>query len=255
MTEADALVEAGRTTPALALLRPFLDRLDGDRRALAGALEPALAYLHGMAIAGRPVADAPDAPLQRLIALEPRFEQPLALMRQAFAREAGAPKGVLFSRWSDLHNHLRFGCVPVGRALLAIHGEAAIAEPALAAFMISVGLTALLQDAPRRCRQRGQIVLPAQWFPAGAAIETCLASRARMPALSTAYANAACRLDEALNMAESGMRAVHNEGLRRGMAAGVYLMRRLRLRMMQRTPNVRPVSVTALDRLLMRWRT
>lgn len=230
-----------KTDAALALFQPIVDRLDRDHAPEGQLVCETLRRLRRSQ--NTAAAD-----------LDPRLEPHVALMRQAFAREAAAPAGVMFQSWSDLHNHLRFAYVPAGRALLAFHSEAAIAQPAMDALMLGIGVTSILQEAPHRLRLNGQIMVPAQWFPSGSAIDTWLRSPKRNPALDTAYGNGLARLDEMLNATERGLPAIHNEGLRGGAKASLFLMRRLRQRLSQRTPNIRPVAVSFIDRLLLRWR-
>jgi hypothetical protein len=226
---------------ALALLQPLIQRL-GDEHSGEGAQ---LFELLRLLASGSSDAASED----------PRIAPQLALMRQAFAREATAAPGVLFQNWSDLHNHLRFAVIPFGRALLDLHSEAAIAQPPMDALMLSIGLTALLQEAPQRLRNSGHILLPAQWFPAGTDIPVWLRSSRRNPALDTAYGNGLSRLEEMLLAAERGLNAMHDQGLRRGVTASLILLRRLQKRLARQTPNVRPARITLIDRLLLRWRT
>ena len=233
---------------ALALYDVLLQRLDAEHAAAGRDLGRALTWLYG-----KHRMDGDDL-LQDLAQADPRFERPLALMRQAFERDAAAAPGRRFARWSDLHNHLRFACVPAGQILLAVHGEAGIAQPALDALAIAIGLTALLQDAPRRFRSEGVVDLPVQWFPTGAPIEAILGSKRRQPAVDEAYRAGLARLDEMLTIVENGARAVHNDGLRRGMLAAHFVMRRLRSRLARRSPNRREIAISPLDRLLLRWR-
>lgn len=224
----------------LALLLPLIHRLDGEHAREGRYLYEQLQALSS----GREGISSDD----------PRLTPQLALMRQAFIREATAPVGLLFQSWSDLHNHLRFALVPFGRALIGLHSEAAIAQPPLDALMIAVGLTAVLQQAPQRFRATGQVLLPANWFPTGADIAVWLGSTKRNPALDTAYGNGLARVDEMLLAAERGVSAMHNEALRRGVTASLFLLRRLQRRLNRRTPNIRPVTITMVDRLLLRWR-
>ena len=191
-----AAENAERPASALALYDVLLQRLDAEHAAAGRDLGRALTWLYG-----KHRMDADDL-LQDLAQADPRFERPLALMRQAFARERAAPSGRRFARWSDLHNHLRFACVPAGQILLAVHGEAGIAQPAL----------------------------------------------------DEAYRAGLARLDEMLAIVENGARAVHNDGLRRGMLAAHFIMRRLRARLARRSPNRREIAISPLDRLLLRWR-
>lgn len=230
-----------KTDPALALFQPIVDRLDRDHAPEGQLVCETLRRLR-------------QSQNTAAAELDPRLEPHVALMRQAFAREAAAPAGVMFQSWSDLHNHLRFAFVPAGRALLEFHSEAAIAQPPIDALMLAIGVTSLLQEAPHRLQSSGHIVVPAQWFPAGSAIETWLRSPKRNPALDTAYANGLARLDEMLNAAARGLPAIHNEGLRKGAGASLFLMRRLHARLSQRTPNVKPAAITWLDRMVLRWR-
>jgi hypothetical protein len=224
----------------LALLLPLIERLDREHAREGRYLYEQLQALSS----GRDGISSND----------PRIEPQLALMRQAFIREASAPPGVLFQSWSDLHNHLRFALVPFGRALIDLHSEAAIAQPPLDALMLAAGLTAVLQQAPQRFRATGQVLLPANWFPAGADIAVWLGSTKGNLALDTAYGNGLSRLDEMLLAAERGVSAMHNEGLRRGVTASLFLLRRLRKRLSKRTPNTSPIIITMVDRLLLRWR-
>lgn len=229
-----------KTDAALALFQPIVDRLDRDHAPEGQLVCETLRRLR-------------QSQATAAAELDPRFEPHLALIRQAFAREAAAPAGVMFQSWSDLHNHLRFAFVPAGRALLAFHSEAAIAQPPMDALMLAIGVTSILQEAPHRLQSNGHIVVPAQWFPAGSAIETWLRSPKRNPAIDTAYGNGLARLDEMLGAVQRGLPAIHNEGLRRGAMASLFLMRRLRQRLAQRTPNIRPVSVGVIDRLMLRF--
>jgi hypothetical protein len=231
----------GHAEAALALLRPLIDRLGAQHRAEGEQVFELLRLLAG----GRTDIGSED----------PWIAPQLALMRQAFARETAAAPGVLFQNWSDLHNHLRFAIIPFGRALLDLHSEAAIAQPGMDALMLAIGLTAILQQAPQRHRDSGHVLLPAQWFPAGADIGVWLRSRKRNPALDTAYGNGLSRLEEMLLAAEQRLNAVHDPGLRRGAAASLFLLRRLQNRLARRPPNVRPARITTFDRLLLRWRT
>ncbi len=232
------LLAADRTDPALALLLPLLARLGATRAADAAPLYQALRRLR--AGDGDIASD------------DPRIAPHLALMRQAFAREAAAEEGALFQSWSDLHNHLRFAFVPFGRALLELHSEAAIARPPMDAAMLAAGLLAILQQAPQRFRDSGRLVLPAQWFPAGADIAAWLRGTARSAALDTAYGHGLARLEELLATAERGLPALHDPDLRRGLQATLFLARRLQQRLTRRTPNVRPVALNWIDRLRLR---
>ena len=225
--------------PVLALLQPLFDRLDSQHVADGRCV---LELLSGFR-AGNDV-DSDD----------PRIAAHLPAMRQAYARENAARPGVLFQNWSDLHNHLRFALVPAGRALLDLHSEAAIAQPSMDALMLAVGLTAILQQAPQRFRSSAVVWLPAQWFPSGADMGVWLGGRRRNPALDTAYGNGLTRLAELLLAAERGRKAVHNSGLARGMDATAFLLHRMQKRLQNRTPNVRPVNITLLDRWLLRLR-
>lgn len=224
--------------PVLALLQPLLARLDAARAADAAPLYAALRRLR----AGDPDIASDD----------PRLAPHLTQMRQAGLREAAAGAGVQFQNWSDLHNHLRFALVPFGRALLDLHSEAEIARPAMDAAMLATGLLAILQQAPQRFRDSGRIVLPAQWFPAGSDIAAWLLGHQRSPALDTAYGHGLARLDELLATAERGLAALHDRKLREGMAATLFLARRLQQRLRRRTPNVKPVTLTWIDRLRLR---
>ena len=227
----------------LALFAAVIDRLDHDHASAGRDLLLALQSLHHSTSEVMPPS----------IDADPRFAQPLALVRQAVARQIGGP-GPRYPRWSDLHNHLRFAWAPAGRLLLAIHSEAAIAEPPMDATSIAIGLTAMLQGAPQRFAALGIVDLPVQWFPPGADIEAALAARRRDKALEAAYAAALSRLEELLLVGESGIAAVHNAGLRQGMRNALFLMRRLHRRMARRPPIRRPVEISRLDRLLLRWR-
>ncbi len=232
----------------LSLLAAVIDRLDRDHAAAGRDLLLALEALYDP----NPTDTVPVATPS--IEADPRFAQPLALMRQAVARQAAAGPGRRYPRWSDLHNHLRFAWAPAGRLLLAIHSEAAIAEPAMDATCIAIGLTAMLQAAPQRLATSGIVDLPAQWFPPGADIEAALGARERDKALEAAYAAGLSRLEELLLVGERGIAAVHNAGLRQGIRDALFLMRRLQRRMARRPPSRRSVEISRLDRLLLRWR-
>jgi hypothetical protein len=227
-----------QTQATLLLLQPMIERLDA---AHASAGRQFLAVLQDLARGAEVTSD------------DPRFEPHLAFMRQAFARQTAWPEGGPFQNWSDLHHHLRFAFVPFGRALLDLHSEAAIAQPAMDALMLAAGLSGMLQHAPAHFRESGRILLPVQWFPAGTDIAAWLTSTRRNPALQTAYGNGLARLDELLLAAERGLAALHNAGLRDGAKASLFLMRRLQKKLAQRTPNVRPVAITLLDRLRLRF--
>lgn len=228
----------------LALFAAVVDRLDHDHASAGRDLLLALQSLHH-----RNAAVLPPS-----IDADPRFGQPLALIRQAMERQAAGGPARRYQRWSDLHNHLRFAWVPAGRLLLAIHSEATIAEAAMDATTIAIGLTALLQGAPQRLAGDGIVDLPVQWFPPGTDIEAAFGARGRNKALEAAYAAGLSRLDELLLVGESAAAAVHNAELRHGMLDALFLMRRLRRRMARRPPTRGAIGISRLDRLLLRWR-
>lgn len=236
---------------AVTLLRHALARLDPDHRPLGEALLGAFATLD--TVARRRIAMPTIArTFGHIVRVEPAMAVPLERMLQAFDRLGKAAPGVLFQRWSDLHNHLRFAYVPAGRVLQERHGESASAAASLDAFLSAAGLTAMLQEAPRYHETRQLVVLPAQWLGPLAGGST--APRLNADELKAAYAIGLARLDELLAIAERGAPALANAGLRSAVRAGCFLMRRLRRRMLRRTPFARTVGINAVDRFLLRWR-
>ena len=97
---------------------------------------------------------------------------------EAFRRDAA---GAVTADWAALLDYCRYSAMPVGRYLLALHGEDEACRPACDALCAALQILNHVQDCGADYRRLGRIYLPADWL--AAAGPASLGRRACSPAL------------------------------------------------------------------------
>ena len=210
------------------------------------------------------IADAPDLPadekLRRLDALEAALDDPATLIPEAAAlRATGA--GIAEARnmlsafrqdatqrrypdWQALLDYCDRSANPVGRFLLAVHGERADAAPAADALCTALQILNHLQDLAPDRERLGRIYLPEPWLAlAGGEARFFADADARRPVLDAALDRCEALLDAAASLPPS----LASARLRIQSAMTLALARRLLARLRAADPIATRVALTKPD--------
>lgn len=154
-------------------------------------------------------------------------------MLQAFRKDAATPRT---RSWSDLLTYCRYSAAPVGRYLLALHGEGQAAIPAADALCAALQILNHLQDCGPDYRRLDRVYLPADWLrQAGAGAEMLGAPRAAPPlrAVMDRTLEGVARL---IATARPLPGLIADRGLRREAAVILAIARALARRLARRDP-------------------
>jgi phytoene/squalene synthetase len=235
--------------------------------------EPVLA-LYAFARAADDVADDPNMPgvlkhaaLRRLesgldgasdgaaegvalrAALEgtPRPACALAEARKLLAAFRQDVDGAAYPDWSALRAYCAHSADPVGRFLLAVHGEEVEAVPPSDALCTALQVLNHCQDLREDRDVRGRVYLPASWLAEAGSGEEALSEESLSAEAREALDRALAECDGLLLEARSLPAAIRDRGLRAQAAATVWLGERLALRLCRGDPLARRVSLSRLD--------
>jgi len=210
------------------------------------------------------IADAPhlsaEEKLRRLAALEAALADPATTIPEAAALQA-AGAGLAEARrmlsafrqdatqsrypdWATLLDYCDRSAVPVGRFLLAIHGEGSDAIPPADALCAALQILNHLQDLVPDRERLGRIYLPQSWLEQVGGEERFFTdAAARRPVLDAALDRCAELLDTAARLP----RTLRSPRLRRQANITLALARRLLSRLRAADPVVARVALTAAD--------
>ncbi|WP_299817693.1 squalene/phytoene synthase family protein [uncultured Jannaschia sp.] len=224
---ADDIADDPDTTPEAKLAR-----LDDFARGLAGddGAGPAAALRHALHD-GR---DAPDA-----VALAAAGD-----LLVAFRRDA---RGIACADWADLMSYCDASAVPVGRFLLAVHGENAATHGPSDALCAALQVLNHLQDLGPDHRALDRRYLPGDWMAAEGAADADLGRPFLTPALGRVVARTLDASDVLLTRAAPLPGLVAARGLRLQAAATLALARRLQARLRRGDPLTRRVALRRTD--------
>ncbi len=238
---------------------------------IAPRLRPGIAAFYRYARAADDVADDPVATAGVKLAVLDRFEaglddraggapEAVALARtlagNTAAREAarallGAFRqdaaGARYATWDHLAAYCALSADPVGRFLLAFHGEppatARFSDPLCTALQVLNHLQDLRADRDRL----GRVYLPADWLRAAGAVPADLSRGALTPAARIAVDRALDTCDRLIAAAAPLPDAIRARGLRGQAAATLHLARRLSARLRRGDPLARRIAPTRGD--------
>ena len=162
----------------------------------------------------------------------------------AFRRDAG---GIACADWADLMTYCDASAVPVGRFLLAVHGEDAATHAPSDALCAALQVLNHLQDIGPDRRDLGRRYLPGDWMVEEGARDADLGGPALTPALRRVVDRTLTATDALLAQAAPLPCRIAARGLRIQAAATLALARRLHARLRRGDPLARRVALRRAD--------
>ncbi len=151
-----------------------------------------------------------------------------------------------YSDWADLIAYCRLSANPVGRFLLALHGERGAAQAPADALCTALQILNHLQDCRRDREDLGRIYIPTQWMLA-AGSETAFFDPSRTATRRDVVDAMLDRIDALIDQAQSLPEHLRSRGLRAQSIATLVLARRLSRRLRQADPVLERVRVSKAD--------
>jgi squalene synthase HpnC len=165
---------------------------------------------------------------------------------QAFRRDA---RGTPYRTWSDLMIYCRYSAAPVGRYLLALHGEGHRAVPASDALCAALQILNHIQDCREDWVDLGRCYIPQAWFDQAKISRERLIERSADEAMRSVIDRTLDQVDALLVRAEPLPRLVAHRGLRLESAVILYLAKALARRLRRHDPLARRVRLPAPARM------
>ena len=241
---------------------------------ISSALRPHIHAYYAFARNADDIADSPDlAPddkIRRLDTMEAVLlghsdaGSPSALGLRASLAQCGVParhatdlliafrqdaSKTRYANWAELLDYCRFSAMPVGRHVLALHGESEDTFPASDALCAALQVLNHLQDIQKDLLQLDRCYLPAELM---ARYDTGVDDIARPAATPGMRAVIDALLDECDALNRAGRRlppSVRDRRLRLEVAVIVGLAERLAARLRRRDPLARRVKLGKFDAL------
>lgn len=189
---------------------------------------------------GRPEALA----LRSALADRPEALAEARRLLGAFRQDA---RGATYATWDDLRAYCAMSADPVGRFLLALHGEdrrvAALSDPLCTALQVLNHLQDLAEDRARL----GRVYLPADWLEEAGARPEDLSEPRLTPELASVVTRTLDTCGTLLDRAAPLPGAIRSRGLRGQAAATLWLARRLCQRLRRGDPLARRVAPSRAD--------
>ncbi len=166
-----------------------------------------------------------------------------AQLLQAFRRDAVVDH---CRDWGDLMLYCRFSAAPVGRFLLALHGEDASAVPASNSLCTALQVLNHLQDCGEDFRALGRVYLPRDWLRGHGLTPDVLAEDAAPPALRQVFDLALDHVDALLDLARPLPRTLRDRRLALEASVILTVAERLSALLRRRDPLARAVRLSPL---------
>lgn len=138
--------------------------------------------------------------------------------------------------WGDLMLYCRYSAVPVGRYMLALHGEGTRAASSSDALCAALQIINHLQDVRDDWCQLGRCYVPRVWFDQAGISPEVLVERHTGPALRAVFDRALDQVDALLVRATPLPRLLAHRGLRLEAAVILTLARALACRLRRDDP-------------------
>ena len=205
-----------------------LARLDAFEAALTGPSDPPPGY--GKAAALRASLAATGVPACHATDLIAAFRQDATQSR--------------YADWDGLMGYCRLSANPVGRYLLALHGEGQAACAASDALCSALQVLNHLQDCGVDYRSLGRVYLPLDWMQAEGATVEDLSAKALTPGLRRVLDRMLDRCDGLIATAAPMGRLIRDRRLAAEAAVIVGLARRLSARLRRQDPLAARVALS-----------
>jgi phytoene synthase len=193
------------------------------------------------------VEGAPEIPeAARLRAVDIEYKAGVAQAREllrAFRQDVTKDR---YEDWAELTSYCRLSANPVGRFLLALHGEQRSARMPADALCTALQILNHLQDCAKDRERLGRIYIPTRWMGA-AASEEVFFDPASSPARRRVLDAMLDRVDALLDQAQVLPERLQDRRLRAQSVATLALARRLSRRLRRADPVVARVQVSKLD--------
>lgn len=155
--------------------------------------------------------------------------------------------GISCTDWTDLMSYCDASAVPVGRFLLAVHGEDASSHGPSDALCAALQVLNHLQDLSEDKARLDRRYLPGDWMGDAGAAESDLTAAALSPTLRAVVQRTLDATDELIVRAGPLPSRIKARGLRAQAAATLALARRLAQRLRTGDPLAHRVALTKLD--------
>ncbi|MBA1154918.1 squalene/phytoene synthase family protein [Microvirga mediterraneensis] len=151
-----------------------------------------------------------------------------------------------YNDWAELLDYCRFSANPVGRFLLALHGERSSAHGPADALCTALQILNHLQDCGQDRDRMGRIYIPIRWMLA-AGSETAFFDPSYAALRRDVLDAMLDRVDALIDQAQSLPAHLRNARLRAQSIATIALARRLSRRLRQADPVLERVQVSKAD--------
>lgn len=222
----DDIADSPSLTPA-----EKLARLDAFEGALTGQAPPPPGY--GKAVTLRESLAATGVPARHATDLVAAFRQDATQSR--------------YADWDSLMGYCALSANPVGRYLLALHGESEAALAASDALCSALQVLNHLQDCGDDYRSLGRVYLPLDWMQAGGVAAEDLDAGTLSPGLRRVLDRMLDRCDRLIGQSVPMGRLIRDRRLAAEAAVIVNLARRLSTRLRRQDPLATRVSLSKLD--------
>jgi hydroxysqualene synthase len=165
---------------------------------------------------------------------------------QAFRRDA---KNTPCRTWSDLMLYCRYSAAPVGRYLLALHGEGHKAIGPSDALCAALQILNHIQDCRDDWVDLGRCYIPRVWFEQSKVSPERLVEKSSNEAIRAIFDRTLDQVDALLERAAPLPSLVQHRGLRLESAVILSLARALSRRLRRQDPLARRIKLTTLGRI------
>ncbi len=165
---------------------------------------------------------------------------------RAFRQDATKSR---YADWDDLLDYCRYSANPVGRFLLALHGESEETHAPSDALCTALQIINHLQDCGDDYRRLNRVYLPLDYFAAAGARVEALGGKRTDTALRRVLDWALDGVDGLLREAAALPGAIRHPGMRREAAVIVALAERLAVALRRRDPLAERVELTPPQKL------
>jgi farnesyl-diphosphate farnesyltransferase len=152
-----------------------------------------------------------------------------------------------YANWRELFDYCRVSAMPVGRYVLAVHGESADTHPPSDALCAALQVLNHLQDCQKDLHDLDRCYLPQDLMSAAGTEVAALSAKAETPALRQVFAALLDRCDALNAQAMALPRQVRDRRLRIETGIIANLARRLTARLRRQDPIAGRVKLTKVD--------
>ena len=163
---------------------------------------------------------------------------------QAFRRDAVVDH---CRDWGDLMLYCRFSAAPVGRFLLALHGEQADTFGPSDSLCAALQVLNHLQDCADDLGSLGRVYIPRDWLRSHGLTHDVLAEETTPPPLRQVFDLALDHVDGLLELAHPLPRRIRDRRLRLQAAVTLVVAERLSAGLRRQDPLARKVALSPLD--------